>query len=80
MFGDGSSRAIRVALPCYATVLVVHFNLKLWVPYINPTSYDLTIGRPMRGGSQFALRLKGKHPSSRTLRATLQTFNGVLNR
>lgn len=29
-----------VALPCYAIVLVCHFNLKLWAPHINPTLWD----------------------------------------
>lgn len=28
------------ALPCYAIVLFVHFNIKLWVPYVNPTGFD----------------------------------------
>jgi hypothetical protein len=28
------------ALACYAIVLVVHFNLKLWVPFIRTASYD----------------------------------------
>lgn len=29
-----------IALPCYAIVLLVHFNIKLWVPYINPIQLD----------------------------------------
>lgn len=29
-----------VALPCYAIVLVCHFNLKLWRPLINPVNWD----------------------------------------
>ena len=29
-----------VALPCYAIVLVCHFNLKLWWPLINPEPWD----------------------------------------
>ncbi|MBT2134251.1 phosphatase PAP2 family protein [Croceibacterium sp. LX-88] len=29
-----------VALPCYAAVLLLHFNLKLWIPHINPTLWD----------------------------------------
>lgn len=29
-----------LALACYAIVLVVHFNLKLWVPFVRTTSYD----------------------------------------
>lgn len=33
-------RTFLIALPCYAAVLLVHFNLKLWVPYINPHNFD----------------------------------------
>lgn len=29
-----------IALPCYAVVLVCHFNLKLWIPHVNPTNWD----------------------------------------
>lgn len=29
-----------VALPAYALVLLCHFNLKLWIPHINPASFD----------------------------------------
>lgn len=29
-----------IALPCYAVVLVCHFNLKLWGPHINPALWD----------------------------------------
>ena len=29
-----------LALLCYVIVIVVHFNLKLWVPYVRPDSYD----------------------------------------
>jgi membrane-associated phospholipid phosphatase len=29
-----------IALPCYVAVLFVHFNLKLWIPHINPTRFD----------------------------------------
>ena len=29
-----------IALPCYAVVLICHFNLKLWWPLINPTRWD----------------------------------------
>ena len=29
-----------IALPCYAIVLVCHFNLKLWWPLINPEPWD----------------------------------------
>jgi membrane-associated phospholipid phosphatase len=34
------ARIFLVALPCYAIVLVVHFNIKLWVPHINPANFD----------------------------------------
>ena len=33
-------RTFLIALPCYAAILLVHFNLKLWVPYINPHNFD----------------------------------------
>lgn len=29
-----------IALPCYVTILFAHFNIKLWIPHINPTLYD----------------------------------------
>jgi len=29
-----------IALPCYAVMLLVHFNFKLWIPHINPNLYD----------------------------------------
>ncbi len=29
-----------VALPCYAIVLLCHFNLKLWIPHVNPALWD----------------------------------------
>ncbi len=29
-----------IALPCYAVVLFAHFNIKLWIPHINPTEFD----------------------------------------
>lgn len=29
-----------IALPAYALVLLCHFNLKLWIPHINPTLWD----------------------------------------
>lgn len=31
-----------IALPCYALVLLAHFNLKLWVPHLNPALFDAT--------------------------------------
>lgn len=31
-----------VALPCYAAVLFAHFNIKLWIPHLNPTDFDNT--------------------------------------
>lgn len=31
---------VLFGLPCYAIVLWVHFNLKLWVPLINPSNFD----------------------------------------
>ncbi len=33
-------RTFLVALPCYAIVLVCHFNIKLWIPHINPALWD----------------------------------------
>jgi hypothetical protein len=29
-----------IALPCYAVMLIVHFNLKLWICHINPGQFD----------------------------------------
>jgi len=34
------ARTFFVALPCYALVQWMHFNIKLWVPHINPLYYD----------------------------------------
>lgn len=34
------TRTFLVALPCYAVVLICHFNLKLWIPHINPLLWD----------------------------------------
>jgi hypothetical protein len=31
---------IAIALPCYAIILVCHFNLKLWAPHLNPMLWD----------------------------------------
>lgn len=33
-------RTFVVALPCYAIVLICHFNIKLWAPHINPVLWD----------------------------------------
>lgn len=29
-----------IALPCYAIILLCHFNLKLWIPHVNPFLWD----------------------------------------
>ncbi len=29
-----------LATPCYLVVLFAHFNIKLWIPHINPVNYD----------------------------------------
>lgn len=29
-----------IALPCYVAILFAHFNIKLWIPHINPVMYD----------------------------------------
>ena len=29
-----------VALPCYVAILFAHFNIKLWIPFINPALHD----------------------------------------
>ena len=34
------TKTFFIALPCYALVLLCHFNLKLWVPHINPILWD----------------------------------------
>lgn len=34
------TKTFLVALPCYAGVLVCHFNLKLWIPHITPALWD----------------------------------------
>lgn len=33
-------KTLIIALPCYAIVLLCHFNLKLWSPHINPLLWD----------------------------------------
>ncbi|MCI4589017.1 phosphatase PAP2 family protein [Sphingobium sp. BYY-5] len=34
------ARTFLIALPCYVVVLFAHFNIKLWIPHINPLVYD----------------------------------------
>ncbi len=34
------SATFFIALPAYALVLLCHFNLKLWIPHINPALWD----------------------------------------
>lgn len=34
------AKIFLIALPCYAIVLISHFNLKLWAPHINPMLRD----------------------------------------
>ena len=34
------TRRLLVAMPAYVIVLFVHFNLKLWIPHINPVLFD----------------------------------------
>ena len=34
------SSTFFIALPAYALVLLCHFNLKLWIPHINPALWD----------------------------------------
>lgn len=34
------ARTFFIALPCYAVVLVCHFNIKLWAPLLNPVLWD----------------------------------------
>jgi len=36
------AKTFLVALPCYAVVLICHFNIKLWAPHINPMLWDST--------------------------------------
>ncbi len=54
-------RTFLIALPCYAIILVCHFNIKLWAPHINPILWDDLYWasdqamRPLVEGS-FALR------------------------
>ncbi|MGB3845627.1 MAG: phosphatase PAP2 family protein [Sphingopyxis sp.] len=32
--------SFMVALPCYVVILFAHFNIKLWIPHINPVMFD----------------------------------------
>lgn len=34
------ARTFLLALPCYAVVLLCHFNLKLWITHVNPVLWD----------------------------------------
>jgi PAP2 superfamily len=34
------TQTFLIALPCYTLVLVTHFNIKLWMPHINPLRFD----------------------------------------
>ncbi|MFC3699880.1 phosphatase PAP2 family protein [Sphingobium xenophagum] len=34
------ARTFLIALPCYVVVLIVYFNIKLWIPHINPYLFD----------------------------------------
>ena len=34
------AKTFFIALPCYAIVLICHFNLKLWIGHINPLLWD----------------------------------------
>ncbi len=42
LFGqrEHAAKTFLIALPCYALVLLCHFNLKLWSPHINPLLWD----------------------------------------
>lgn len=60
MKGD-TYRYVLIALPCYAFVLWLHFNIKNWAPFINPASYDAqfwAMDQQMRGvvDACFAIR------------------------
>jgi hypothetical protein len=37
---DAMALTFLVALPAYALILLCHFNLKLWIPHINPLLWD----------------------------------------
>lgn len=37
---DAIATTFLAALPAYAVVLLCHFNLKLWIPHINPVQWD----------------------------------------
>lgn len=44
-------RTFLIAVRCYAIVLICHFNVKLWIPHINPLLWDSlywSIGQSVR--------------------------------
>jgi hypothetical protein len=42
---QSAASTFLVALPCYALVLLCHFNLKLWAPHINRVLWDEFYGQ-----------------------------------
>src|SRR3546814_10902069 len=38
-----------IALSCYAAILFAHFNMKLWIPHINPTNFDASYWADRKG-------------------------------
>ncbi|WP_404334560.1 phosphatase PAP2 family protein [Sphingomonas sp. MMS12-HWE2-04] len=51
-----------LALPCYAVVLWLHFNVKAWVPFINPATYDaefMAVDRQMHGIVDACIAIRG---------------------
>lgn len=34
------AKGFLVALPCYVAILFAHFNVKLWIPHVNPMLFD----------------------------------------
>ena len=39
-----------LAVACYAVVMIVHFNMKLWVPLVRPATYDMMFWRIDQAG------------------------------